>query len=292
MLRPNCPFGALRSSATRYMKGLTMLEIFEEPFMQTALLGGIITACLCAYLGVFVILKRVVFMGVALSQVAALGVALGLFIGINPLICAFILTLFALILFWAPFAEKNISRESLLGFTYAFCAAASVILIAKNPIVEARGVNLISGNLLYATWPDIKILGIAAFIIFILHLSFFKEFIFVSFDRETAFTTGLKADFFDFLLYLTIGIVISLSMKVCGVVFVFASLIIPGMIGLISSRRIGMIFFISCVAAAFSVVIGLACSYIWDLPSSPVIVGLYSLVFMLVAGITTVSRER
>ncbi|MEW6163108.1 MAG: metal ABC transporter permease [Nitrospirota bacterium] len=77
-----------------------MLEIFKEPFMQTALLGGLITACLCAYLGVFVILKRIVFMGVALSQVAALGVASGLFVGVNPIISAFVLTLFGIILFW------------------------------------------------------------------------------------------------------------------------------------------------------------------------------------------------
>ncbi|MBU3933445.1 MAG: metal ABC transporter permease, partial [Candidatus Omnitrophica bacterium] len=195
-----------------------MLEIFREPFMQTALLGGLLTACLCAYLGVFVILKRIVFMGIALSQVAALGIALGLFIGINPAISAFVLTLFGVILFWIPFAERNISREALLGFTYAFCATVSIILIAKNPLAEARGLNLISGNLLYTTWLDIKTLGIASVFVAGLHLIFFKEFIFVSFDRETAFTTGLKANIIDFLLYLTIGIVISLSMKICGVV--------------------------------------------------------------------------
>ncbi|MBL7130990.1 MAG: metal ABC transporter permease [Candidatus Omnitrophica bacterium] len=258
-----------------------MLEIFREPFMQTALLGGLVVAVSCAYLGVFVILKRIVFMGIALSQVAALGVALGLFVGINPIISAFVLTFVGVILFWIPFAEKNISRESFIGFTYAFCAAISIILIAKNPLVEARGLNLISGNLLYTNWLDIKILGIASLFILALHLFFFKEFIFISFDRETAFTTGLKANFLDFLLYLTIGVVISLSMKVCGVIFVFASLIIPAMIGLIIARRIGMIFFISCLAAALSVVIGLICSYLWDLPSSPTIVGLYSLLFIL-----------
>lgn len=262
-----------------------MLEIFKEPFMQTALLGGLITACLCAYLGVFVILKRIVFMGIALSQVAALGVALGLLVGVNPVISAFVLTLLGVILFWIPFAEKNISREAFLGFTYVFCAALAVILIAKNPLVEARGLNLISGNLLYTTWLDIRILGVAFLFILALHIVFFKEFIFISFDRETAFTTGLKANFLDFLLYLTIGIVISLSMKICGVIFVFASLIIPAMIGLISARRIGMIFFISSIAAASCVVIGLICSYIWDLPSGPTIVGLYSIIFILIGGI-------
>ncbi|MEW6163259.1 MAG: metal ABC transporter permease, partial [Nitrospirota bacterium] len=183
--------------------------------------------------------------------------------------------------FWIPLTEKNISKESLLGYTYAFCAATAVILIAKNPLAEARGLNLVSGNLLYTTWQDLKILGIASILIIALHTIFFKEFIFVSFDRETAFATGLKTDLLDFLLYLTIGIVISLSMKICGVIFVFASLIIPALIGLISARRIGMIFFVSCIASALCVTIGLFLSFTWDLPSGPTIVGMYSLLFIL-----------
>lgn len=269
-----------------------MLEILKEPFIQTALLGGIITAGLCAYLGVFVILKRVIFLGIALSQVAALGVALGLFIGINPVMSAFILTLFALILFWVPFAEKNISREALLGFTYALCAATSIILIAKNPLAEASGLNLISGNLLYTTWQDIKILAVVSVLIVILHALFFKEFIFVSFDRETALTTGLKADLLDFLLYLTIGIVISLSMKICGVIFVFASLVMPALTALVFVKQTPVIFAVSSLIAALSVILGMSFSYLWDLPSSPMIVVLYGLVFMLFGGVRLLITKR
>ena len=268
-----------------------MLEIFKEPFMQTALLGGLISAITCAYLGVFVILRRIVFMGIALSEIAALGIALGLFAGINPIISSFVLTFLGLILFWIPFTEKGISKESILGFTYAFCAALSIILIAKNPLVEARGLNLISGNLLYTTWQDIKILGTAAFIIFSLHLFFFKEFIFVSFDRETAMTTKLKANLLDFLLYLTIGIMISLSMKICGVIFVFASLVIPAMIGLLIAKSIIKIFLCSILAAIFCLTMGLFISYIWDLPSGPTIVGLYGLVFIILSGTKTILRK-
>jgi ABC-type Mn2+/Zn2+ transport system permease subunit len=262
-----------------------MLEIFRETFMQTALLGGLISAVTCAYVGVFVILKRIVFMGIALSEIAALGVALGLFIGVNPVFFSFIFTFLGVIALWIPFTEKNISRESLIGFIYAFCIAVSVILVARNPLAEARGLNLVSGNLLYATWQDIRILGIAAFAILALHLIFFKEFIFVSFDRETAFTTGLKTNLVDFLLYLTVGVVISVSMKICGVIFVFGSLIIPAMTGLLSSRRIGKIFSASCLTSALCVLVGLICSYIWDLPSAPTIVALYGLPLILLAGI-------
>ncbi len=111
-----------------------MFEVFSQPFMLIALFTAALTAVSCAYLGVFMILKRVIFMGIALSQAAALGVAGGMFIGISPLLGAFIATLLAIVLFWIPFSEKVISREALLGFVYAFSAAAAVILIAKNPL--------------------------------------------------------------------------------------------------------------------------------------------------------------
>ncbi len=266
------------------------MDILKEPFLQVALLGGTISAVACAYLGVFVILKRVVFMGIALSEIAALGVAVGLFIGVNPMGSALVLTLMGVILFWLPFTEKRLSRESIIGFAYAFSACLSIILIAKNPLVESRGLNLISGNLLYTTRSDLYMLGAAALIIFALHAIFFKEFVFISFDRETAFTTGIKTGILDFILYLTIGLMISVSMKTCGVIFVFASLVIPPMLGLIISRRIGMIFTISCLSAFICVVAGLVVSYIFDLPSSPTIVGLYSILFIMFFGISLLRK--
>jgi len=267
------------------------MNILKEPFLQAALLAGAISSIACAYLGVFVILKRVVFMGIALSEIAALGIAIGLFIGISPIIGALIFTFIGIILFWLPYNEKRLSRESIIGFAYAFSACLSVILIAKNPLVESRGLNLISGNLLYTTRMDLFVLGVASIIVLVLHAIFFKEFIFISFDRETAFTTGIKTDILDFVLYLTIGLMISVSMKTCGVIFVFASLVIPPMTALIISRKIGMIFISSCLSALVCVISGLFISYIFDLPSSPTIVGLYSILFIMLFGITLIRKS-
>jgi zinc transport system permease protein len=268
-----------------------MLEIFKEPFMQTALLGGLIISSLCAYLGVFVILKRIVFFGIACSEAAALGVALGLFIGINPALTAFVLTILAILLFWFPLTEKTISRESLIGFTYCLCAAFAVILIAKNPLAEAQGLNLISGNLLYITWQDILFLAAVSLVIAAIHLVFFKEFIFLSFDRETAFTTGIKADIKDLLLYSTIGITISISMKICGVIFVFASLVIPAMAGLLIAKEIKKIFLSSIFTASSCLILGLSISYKLDLPTAPPVVGMYGLVFILLSVMRLIGRQ-
>jgi len=269
-----------------------MFEIFTEPFMQTALLGGLIVGSLCAYLGVFVVLKRIVFVGIAISEVAALGVAIGLFVGINPVLSAFILTLFAVLLLGFPFLEKVMSRECMIGFTYALCAALTVILIAKNPLAEAHGLNLVSGNLLYMTWADIRLLGGVFIVIAIIHLIYFKEFIFVSFDRETATTTGINANISDFFLYLTIGIVVSVSMKVCGVIFVFASLIIPAMAGVLVAKKIKYIFIYSILIASLCVFGGLYASYKMDLPSAPSIVVFYGLFFCVLAGMKLLLSKR
>lgn len=267
-----------------------MFEIFKEPFMQTALVGGVIIGSLCAYLGVFVVLKRIVFVGIALSEAAALGVAIGLFVGINPVLSAFILTLLAIFLLGFPLSEKIVSRECMIGFTYALCAALAVILVAKNPLAEAHGLNLVSGNLLYMTWADIQLLCYVSLAVAIIHLIFFKEFIFVSFDRETALATGIKANLSDFMLYLTIGIVISVSMKICGVIFVFASLIVPAMAGLLIAKRINRIFISSIFVAICGVLAGLFLSYKLDFPTAPAIVGLYGLFFIALMIVKTIRQ--
>lgn len=268
-----------------------MTNIFRESFMLTALLAGLITGLACAYLGVFIILKRIIFMGIALAEVAALGVALGLFIGANPFACASALTLIGVIIFWAAHTERSLSRESFIGFIYVFCASLAVLLIAKNPMAETKGINLISGNLLYATQQDVAVLGTAAFLVMFVHLAFFKKFLFISFDKETAFTAGIRSNALDLLLYMTIGIIISLATKTCGVIFVFASLLVPAMTALVIARRVRSIFVIACVSSSFCVVASLALSYIWDLPASPVIVALYGVLFLSVAGIKFITMR-
>lgn len=268
-----------------------MINIFSDSFMTTALLTGLIAGMACAYLGVFIILKRIIFMGIAIAEVSALGVALGLFIGLNPFICAFATAILGVIVFWVAHTERSVSRESFIGFVYVSCASLAVILIAKNPLAETKGINLISGNLLYATWQDVAVLGIVVLVIMSIHLALFKRLLFVSFDRETAFTAGIKTNLLDLLMYITIGLTISLATKTCGVLFVFASLLVPAMTGLSIGRRVRTVFIVSCVSAGICVIAGLMLSYVWDLPTSPTIVVLYSLMFALVSAARAFSRK-
>ncbi len=269
---------------------MSIHEILGEQFIQYALIAGILVGCLCSILGVYVILKRIVFLGVTISEVSALGVALGLYLGLNPSITSIVITIGVILIFWIPISEHSISRESVLGFTYVLASALSVILIAKNPMAESRGLDLISGNLLYVQKQDIVLLAITLVVIVLLQLLFYRKFIFVSFDRETASTMGLNVSFYELLIYLSLGLSIAISMKVSGVLFVFGFLVMPALVGLLVTRRIVLVFIIGSVFSAIVSFAGLILSVKFDWPTSPTILVVAGILLILVLFVKKVLR--
>jgi len=264
-----------------------MMGFLREPFMQAALAAGVVSAVLCAYLGVFVLMKRVVFITVALSEVAALGIAAGFAAGVHPVAASVVLTVAATVLFWHAGRSRLSFREAGIGAAYVLAAAGTILVLARNPAVEALGLDLMSGNILYALWPDVRLLATVAMAIAAVHVLFRREFVFLSLDPDTAAAAGVPVAWLDLVLYLTIGVVISATMKVAGVLLVFASLVLPPLVGAAVGRRTPVIFAVSGAVAAACVTAGLALSYGWDMPSGPTIVVLYGVVL----GLTVVARK-
>ncbi|MEK7483063.1 MAG: metal ABC transporter permease [Planctomycetota bacterium] len=278
---------------------MSLGTVFSEPFIQTALAIGILTGGLCAYLGNFILLKNMSFLSIALSEVSALGIATGFFLqyqfaaflpehlahstNIVPNLSALFFTLSATLFFW--FQSKKTQRfmnEGMIAFIYAGSAALTIILISANPFLESRGSGeLLNGNLLFCSAEDLSLICWTVFGIGIVHFIGFRNFLFVSLDRETAYAQGVKADFWEFLLLFTIGICISFSMRLTGVLFVFSSLIIPGLTGLTLFSRVKWIFCFSVFLVAISVVLGIIASWEYNLPTSPAIICFYVLFFIL-----------
>jgi ABC-type Mn2+/Zn2+ transport system permease subunit len=258
-------------------------EIFTEPFLRYALFAGLLTGSVCALLGVYVVLRRIVFLGVALSEAAALGVALGLFLGWNPEAAAFGLSLATAVLFSLPGKYKLLSKESVIGWTYVIAAGLSIILIAKIPAAEAHGLDVVSGTLLYASPREIwQLAGVAA-VVFPIFLLFHRRFLFVSFDRETARSMGLKTSFYEICFYFCLGLSISLAMKTAGLLFVFASLVVPAMISLTLFRRMWLIRIAAVAVAIVAVPAGISFSFRADLPTGPAVVCVYAGLFLVIS---------
>lgn len=259
------------------------MGFLREAFLLNALGAALLSGTLCAFLGVYVHLKRIIFIGIALSEVAALGVAAGLYVGIWPEAAASVLTVLVALLFWWPGRQGFLSREAILGLVYCVAAALAILLLAANPMAEAHGVDLVSGNLLYTMGDDIVLLCLLAGGIFALHLLLFPRLLFVSFDPETARSLGLGEGTAEFLIYLTLGLCIAVSMKTTGILFVFSSMVIPPMVGLVLCRRVWMVFVVAVSVAAAAGFLGLWVSFAWDLPTGPTIVCVEGLFFVAAA---------
>lgn len=251
----------------------------HETLLHNALTTAALSGALCAFLGVYVHLKRIIFVGVTLSEVAAFGVAAGLYLGFPPEATASILTVAVAVIFGGPVSRSILGREPALGLVYCLAAAGAILLLAANPMAEAHGIDLVSGNLLYTTREDIVLLALLVVATVATHSCLLPRLLFVCFDPETARSAGLSERAYDFLIYLSLGLCIAFSMRATGILFVFANLVIPPMIGLIVLRRVWAVYSLAVVSAVAVVLLGVWVSFRWDLPTAPTIVCLEGFLF-------------
>src|ERR687885_177982 len=202
---------------------------------RDALYGALVIGVACSALGVYVVLRRIVFVGAALAQMSSAGIALALWLagmGValfgltsHPVALSLVVTL-AGALFFAGGGRPRIPPDASIGVAYAVAAAAGILLIAKAASGEAHDIFL-QGNILGITHADTLVLLGVSVPVLLLHAAFYKEFLFVSFDRETARTLGYNVAFWNVLLYLTLGLVIASAMQFAGVMLVFNFLVLP-----------------------------------------------------------------
>jgi len=248
---------------------------------KDALYGALLIALACSVLGVYVVLRRIVFVGAALAQISSAGIALALWLSgrsiggeltHHPVAFALIFALAGALFFSAGHAPRaGVPPDATIGVTYAVAAAAGILLVAKAVTGEAHDIFL-QGNILGITRVDTFVLLGIAVPVLLVHVLFYKEFLFVSFDRETARTLGYNVVLWNLLLYFTLGLVIAFAMQFAGVMLVFNFLVLPAVTGLLLARSMSGIFTVAIAAAIVAALFGFALSVPFDLPSGPAII--------------------
>ena len=255
---------------------LSTILLFRE-----ALYGALVIAVGCSVLSVYVVLRRIVFVGAALAQLSSAGIALGVFLnglGIggelthHPVAMALIVTIAGAMFFGIGVGGRSgVPPDAVIGVTYAVAAAAGILLIAKAKTGEAHDIFL-QGNILGITRADTLVLVAVVVPVLLVHWIFYKEFLFVSFDRETARTLGYNVKFWNLFLYFTLGVVIAYAMQFAGVMLVFNFLVLPAVTGLLIARNMKGIFIVAIASALLAALIGFSLSVPLDLPSGPAII--------------------
>src|SRR5688572_8270901 len=261
---------------------------------REALYGTLVIALACSVLGVYVVLRRIVFVGAALAQLSSAGIALGLFLyglGIggelthHPVAMALIVTIAGAMFFgFGSSGRAGVPPDATIGVAYAVAAAVGILLIAKAKTGEAHDIFL-QGNILGITRLDTMILLAVAVPVLLVHAVFYKEFLFVSFDRETARTFGYNVRFWNLLLYFTLGVVIAYAMQFAGVMLVFNFLVLPAVTGLLLAQGMRGIFSVAIGSALAAALFGFSLSVPFDLPSGPTIIAVSGAIALAAWGV-------
>jgi ABC-type Mn2+/Zn2+ transport system permease subunit len=277
-----------------------MLELLGDPMVQDALKAALLVALLCSYLGVFVVLKRIVFVGAALAEVASLGAALAFSTPVvalfgaliaavpalepvdhfRPLILALLLMLGSVAFFSQQGQGRRLPREALIGATFAGAAGLTLLMLSKVQSADQHELDVLQGNILGVAPQELAELAIACVVVGLIQALFYKEFLLVSFDPEVARTLGYRSSRWELLWYLSLGVMIAVSIHVAGTVLVFSYLVLPAATALQLSRRMTPVF---CLSVLFGLVATLAGVLISvspaDLPITPTIVGCSAAMF-------------
>lgn len=251
-----------------------ILSVMKWPFVACLLLPGILV-----YYGLHIIRREVIFVDLALAQVATLGTCVCLYLGHEPddphnYFWSLGFTLIGALVFTFTRSSKHakVPQEALIGITYVVAAAAGILLLSKSPHGKEELQRTLVGDLLTVTPGQIWKTAALYTVIAVAHFIFRKQFIRLSFDHDHGAKGGMSVHFWDFCFYALFGLIVTSFVQVGGVLMVFSYLIVPAACGtyLVSSlpARLAMGW---CVATLASLA-GLYASFKLDVPTGAAIV--------------------
>jgi zinc/manganese transport system permease protein len=259
------------------------LSLFLPP-----LVACLVIVAIHSYLGLHVIAREVIFVDLSLAQMAALGSAVAILAGSQPdSRVAFFYALGFTSLGAAVFAltrsdqRGRVPQEAIIGIVYVVASALAILVADRTPRGGEAIKDILVGSLLWVTWPTILRLAAVYAVIGIFHWLLRNRFLTISFHPETALAAGWRIRWWDFLFYLSFGIVITFSVPIAGVLLVFSFLVVPAAIAFQFTQRKGVLAVISWVAGALASAAGLWVSFHYDLPTGPLIVCMFGLLLLV-----------
>ena len=250
---------------------LPIIQILGVPFLACILMSSIL-----GYLGIHVLKREVIFIDISLAQIAAVGsIAAHLAFEAHgdssvSYLCSFGCVLLAAV-FYAVIRSTvfQISLEAIIGISYAIAAAAALFLVGIAPGGHIHVQNILSGSLLWTSWRDVAVILLSFSAVGFCFYLFRKPLTNASNGYQQAFYKRREIIFWDFIFYSLLGIVITLSVQIGGIVVVFAYLIIPATISVIISSRLAVQLIIIWAAATMASITGLLFSYYLDFSIGP-----------------------
>jgi ABC-type Mn2+/Zn2+ transport system permease subunit len=263
----------------------TLREIFSPDFpLRNSIYASLLVGVACPLMGVFLVLRRMVFLGVALPQISSAGVAFafalpawGWFAQLHDTHAERALALggslcFTLLaILWLAWIERRgrTAIEARIGTAYALAGAGSILLLVVNPHGEHGMLELLRGEIIAVPDCDLQRAGVTFGLAAAGLLVFQKEFLLVAFDRDMAVTLGKRVLLWDLGLYALIGATVSVAVLIVGPLVTFGFLLMPGLLARHWARNLRSLLLIAVIAGAVGALAGFVLAYRLDWPVGP-----------------------
>ena len=260
------------------------LSFLLAPFVASLILTGI-----HAYLGVHVVERGVVFVDLALAQIAALGTTIAVMYGFDPhgrgsYWTSLAFTFIGAAVFATVRAHRaRIPQEAIIGISYAVASAAAILAMSKSVEQTEHLKEMLVGNILTVSWQEVRITAMVYGVIGLFHYIFRRKFLLISMNPEKAEKSGISIRFWDFLFYASFGFVVTSSVAIAGVLLVFCYLIVPSVGAMLYAARIGPRLAIGWTMGTLVSALGVYLSLKIDLPTGATIVCTFGIVLVVMA---------
>ncbi|HVZ72062.1 MAG TPA: metal ABC transporter permease [Polyangia bacterium] len=275
------------------------------PIFRDAIVTGGLAGILLGFLGVHVVLRRMVFASSAIAQAAALGVALSFWIGalvdparheaghlagpaahvlpsllFEPVLWAIAASLLATLAFIANPVRLHLTRESLLGFVF-LASGAGAVIVGDKITQEAHDLSaILFGSAVVVQTIDLVLVSVATVVLLGGHLLLWRALVFSGFDPMGARVQGLPVGGVDTFLFVSVGLAVALCTRALGALPVFAFSVLPAMAALVLTSRMGLVFALAAIFGGLEGVAGYAVSFRAELPVGATQAGLAVVVLM------------
>jgi len=257
-------------------------------FLATPFAACVLLVCILSYFGNHILSRGVIFVDIAVAQVAALGTMIGILLGAadGSLVASLISLGFTLLIVsvfaLSKFQHTELSQEVIIGIIYCMALAVAYLLIDSIPGGSNFVQKTFTGAILWVTWNDLLKTGSVFLVIAIIHILTYKKILAITEKRH--FNMSVNAiKFHDLIFYITFGFVVVEAVKIGGIFVIFMFLIGPAAIATFIAETWKMRFLISCLAGIIGSIIGIFLSYKYNFPNGPTIVCVLGVMLVIAA---------
>ena len=259
----------------------TLTLVLAEPFMQRALIGGLLTGALGGLLGSVAVLRELSFFSDALGHSALLGITLGILIGVNPTLVLIPFAVVFAILVNQLVERSSLPTDALLNIVYSTSLAAAILFLSLVESYRGGIRQLLFGDILGVSSLDLIVIGIllAAALLY-LSLSMRAQ-VLLTLNQDLAGAVGVQTRWHRLAFIVLLAVVVAVSIKAVGVLLISAFVVIPSCAGRLLCRRFPVYVFVSSILGGTCALLGLLASGLTNLPSGPSVVMVQFLGFLI-----------